>query len=58
MGPDNLVLLPNTLEKVETDKLDPNKGYMQICSVELYWTKEQLLERQSTFKQHFGIRMV
>jgi len=54
-GADNVILLPNN-QTVDVSKHDSNKCYMQICNVELYLTKEQLVDRKTAFKQHFGCR--
>jgi hypothetical protein len=53
-GEGNVVILPNT-QIVKPNELDQQKIYMQLCNVEVYWSPEQLVERNTGFKQQFGV---
>lgn len=54
-GEGNVVILPNT-QVVKVNELDPQKIFMQLCNLEVYWLPEQLVERNTGFKQQFGVR--
>jgi hypothetical protein len=52
-GEDNFVLLQHNKPVIRSE-LDSAKVYMQLCAVDIYLTPEELEDRQSAFKQHFG----
>lgn len=54
-GAGSVVVLPNS-QVVKASELDANKIFVQICTVDLYWTPAELLERNTGFKQQFGAR--
>lgn len=53
-GQDNVILVPNN-ENIENITKDRKKIYIQLCNVELHLSKEQLEEKNTGFKQHFGV---
>jgi len=54
-GEGNVVILPNN-QVVKVNELDSQKIFMQLCNLEVYWLPEQLVERNTGFKQQFGVR--
>lgn len=49
----SVVVLPNS-QVVKVSELDANKIFMQICTVDIYWSPAELVERNTGFKQQFG----
>ena len=47
-------LLPNTKPVIKSE-LDPSYYYLQIISLDIYFTPEELEQRQSLFEQNFNI---
>ena len=56
-GSDHIVMIKDS-NKVKTDELDPNKGYIQITYLEPYFDEYELglPERSTQFDRSFNIR--
>ena len=56
-GSDHIVMITDS-NKVQSDQLDPNKGYIQITYLEPYFDEDELglPERSTLFDRNYNIR--